>query len=220
MKETFLTLLSVLCSALMLAQEPVQQGTITVRKKAIPPFFRVQYSYSKIPREYRPGKLRFLERPRKYDEVRPGQQEKYFLEYPRRTGSLSQLFAAAVQAVYEEADTPRTDTIRIRLTLGKGKLCRIKAVEIRNGDRIGKHAVTDETVAFAKNMLVNALWGSPGGYSHERKKPVADRTFFAEEFYCDVLLIVASFPLTYRQRYEGMNYCLADEELTVPQKKR
>lgn len=143
------------------------------------------------------------------------------LVFPRTTTLLSKHYADDVNYFYTSADTPRVDTIRIGFWINKQGA--VKRVYIRKGseEKMNKD-LYDQIVGAALKIK---KWGEPGGY-WPRKRFLRKQEFVKDNFYCDMYIIVSSYPMSMEQVKSGSRYMNSDrcrniiETVPPPKKKK
>jgi hypothetical protein len=66
----------------------------------------------------------------------------------------------------------------------------------------------------ASQLLTGLVWGERGGYYQGRKKMFRPATLVLESYYCEVFVIVSSYPLTQEQKIA--HYAAFDYPLNSP----
>jgi|GEM_PF-2668915 len=135
------------------------------------------------------------------------------LVHPSTTTLFSKHFADEVAYYYSIADTPRVDTMRIGFWISTSGA--VKGVYIRENENEKIPASIYDQVIGASLKL--RKWGTPGGY-WKRKRFLRKQEFVRDNYYCDMYVIIASFPMSVEQkkskvRYAGKDVCLNPPKL-------
>lgn len=192
----------------------IPQGVIYVRKPTIIPYVKVEYKYYlshvnmvKVNVPANNG----IEGAVETDNVPMFDSSVYSkrLErvYPKKDAELlSKMFVEHLTYLYSPSDTPRVDTMVIGMWINtRGKVQRVMddpEYTLRMPDKM----VAELTRASKKV----STWGEPGGY-YGRKKMFKKAPLILESYYCEVFVIVSTFPLTQEQkitRYSAFDYPL------------
>jgi hypothetical protein len=206
----------------------IAMGTIIVAKQPIAPYYKVEYEMRRIAD---PAKTVKKVRTPATDST-SGETEQFAStdgssEWTRRSGNpggdslglekgtrlvfpktnllLSRHYADDVNFFYSRSDTPRVDTIRVGLWINKQGA--VKRVYIRQSN-------AEETPQDLYDQVVGASlklkkWGEPGGY-WPRKRLFRKSVFVKDNFYCDMYIIVASYPMSAEQLISGSRYMNTD----------
>jgi hypothetical protein len=204
--------------------DEIPQGVIKVRKANILPYVKVEYKYYlshvsmvkvNVPSANGMG-------PDEVDEVPVFDSAVYSKRKPRMYPKkecqlLSKMFVENMACLYSVNDTPRVDTMVIGLWIdANGKVRRVlddPEYTLKMPDQMVKE------LTRASHLLSGENWGQKGGYFQQNKRRFRQPTLTFESYYCEVFVIVSSYPLTQEQkitRYAPFDYPLnsppTDEE--------
>lgn len=206
----------------------ISMGTIIVAKQPIAPYYKVEYEMRRIADPSKTVKkvrtpaidstsgdtAQFVSTDGSSEWTRrsgnPGgdslELEKGArLVFPKTNMLLSKHYADDVNFFYSRSDTPRVDTIRVGLWINKQGA--VKRVYIRQSN-------AEETPKDLYDQVVGASlklkkWGEAGGY-WPRKRIFRKSVFVKDNFYCDMYIIVASYPMSAEQLKSGSRYMNID----------
>ncbi|MDQ3108670.1 MAG: hypothetical protein M3R17_02150 [Bacteroidota bacterium] len=202
----------------------IPEGVIYVRKSAIIPYVKIEYKYYLsqvhtvevlVPVDN--GIDGNVERKRVPVFDSSHYSPKLERVYPKEHGLLlSKMFIENMTYRYNENDTPRVDTMVIGMWIDK---------------KGGVKQVLDDpeyTLQMPDQMVKELTWasqsvkewGAAGGY-YEKKKFLRKAPLIFESYYCEVFVIVSSYPLTVEQkltRYAPFDYPLNSPPLDEQQK--
>lgn len=197
-------------------------GVIRVARKPITPYYKVEY---KMFRMQDPSKGTDRKNPADSSAIAAGkgwknddeERDSLSLEpgsklvFPGQGIHLSQFYNSQVTYYYHFTDTPRVDTMHVGFWIGtQGK---VRQVYIREKERPGMPpALFDQVVAASMKVK---KWDSPGGYLTP-KRFLRKRRFVRDNYYCDMRLIMASYPMTLEQKKSGVHYSNKDVCLNPP----
>ncbi len=203
----------------------IPQGIIYVRKSNIIPYVKVEYKYylSKVSmvRENKTvtdpiaGNIIEVDNVPVFDSTVYSPKLKRV--YPRETQLLSKLFVENMNFKFNANDTPRVDTLVIGMWIdSKGRIKRVL------DDPEYTFKMSDELVKeLTRTSQQISIWGDAGGY-YEKKKLFRKSPLILESYYCEVFVIVSSYPLLVEQknsRYAPFDYPLNSPPLDEQQKK-
>ncbi|CAN5915176.1 hypothetical protein BH11BAC7_BH11BAC7_20300 [soil metagenome] len=201
----------------------IPQGIIYVRKSTIIPYVKVEYKYYlshvnmvrvNIPVD------NGVEGNVETDNVPVFDSSVYSKRlvraFPREKELLSKLFVENMMYRYNASDTPRVDTMVIGLWVNtRGKVQRVMddpEYTLKMSDQLAKE--------LTRTSQLITDWGDAGGY-YGRKKLFKKAPLILESYYCEVFIIVSSYPLTQEQkitRYAPFDYPLNSPPLDEQQK--
>ena len=206
----------------------IPQGVIYVRKSNIIPYIKVEYKYYlsrvnmvKIDRPVENGIEGYYET----DNVPVFDSAVYSRTlkrlYPKKTQAplLSKLFVENMKYLYSASDTPRVDTMVIGMWIDdRGKIRRVlddPEYTLKMPEQMVKE------LTRASQMVSGTMWGERGGYFQKKKKIFSRPTLMIQSYYCEVFVMVSSFPLTEEQkvtRYAAFDYPLNSPPVDEQQK--
>ena len=204
----------------------IPQGVIYVRKPTIIPYVKVEYNYYlsrvsmvKVNVPVNNG----IEGAVETDNVPVFDSFAYSPKikrvYPKQKELLlSKMFVENLTYLYNANDTPRVDTIVIGLWIDRsGKIKRVMD-DPEYTLKMPEQMVKELTRASQK--LSGETWGDKGGY-YEKKKRFRPQALVIEHYYCEIFVIVSSYPLTEEQkitRYSAWDYPLNSPPLDEQQR--
>lgn len=202
----------------------IPQGIIRVRKPTVVPYVKVEYKYYlshvnmvrvNIPVDNGVnGNVETDNVPVFDSSVYP---KRLVRVYPKEKELLSKMFVENMMYRYNANDTPRVDTMVMGLWINaRGKVQRVMddpEYTLQMSDDLLKELTrTSQTITD---------WGDAGGYYSGRKKLFKKPTLILESYYCEVFVIVSSYPLTQEQkitRYAPFDYPLNSPPLDEQQR--
>lgn len=132
-------------------------------------------------------------------------------DYPVNADPLSRYFVENLNYRFQPNDTPRVDTMLYGMWIdSRGKVKYI--MPDSNYDCHMSSALIRELDSISWRI---SNWGTGGGY-HTPKKFLRPAHFVGESYYCEVYVIVSSYPLTVEQKKTGTSYAPFDYPLNCP----
>ena len=200
--------------------DEIRQGVIYVQKPNIIPYVKVEYKYYL-------SHVNMVQIDRPVDNGVPGNVERESVPqfdsnmysqklqrvYPVKGEDplLSKMFVDNLQYRYNVSDTPRVDTMVMGMWIDlHGKVKRVLD-DPEYTLKMPEQMVKELTNAGQK--VVNATWGSAGGYK-EKKKLFRKQPLILESYYVEVFIIVSSYPVTQEQKIS--RYASFDHPLNAP----
>lgn len=197
--------------------EEVHAGVIMVKKPQVKPYVKVEFQYTlanvhKVDVLVPVGPNLQPER-----DWAPVYDSAYSVRlkrvYPQKNIQLSRYFSQNMLYTYMPSDTPRADTMYIGMWIdSKGKIRYVRPDTSWVGDM--PEYMIGELAAIA-NSLRDTDWGKGGGYMSE-KRFMSPSEFFGESFYCELFVIVSSYPMTAEQKRSGALFAPFDYPLNSP----
>lgn len=195
----------------------IPQGIIYVRKATIIPYVQVQYKYYlahvnmvKVNRPVENGIEGYVET----ENVPVFDSSVYSRllkrQYPKKAESplLSKMFVENMKYLYSANDTPRVDTMVIGLWIDANGKIRHVLDDPEYTLKMPDQMVNELT--RASQTLSGKMWGEKGGY-FQRKRMFRPAPLVLESYYCEMFVIVSSYPMTVEQkisRYAPFDYPL------------
>jgi hypothetical protein len=202
----------------------IPQGIIYVRKATIIPYVQVQYKYYlahvnmvKVNRIGASG-YEETENVPTFDSTVYSRLLKR--QYPKKAEGplLSKMFVENMKYLYSASDTPRADTMVIGLWIDANGKIRYVLDDPEYTLQMPDQMVNELTRASQK--LYGTMWGEKGGY-FQRKKMFRPAPLVLESYYCEMFVIVSSYPMTVEQkisRYAPFDYPLNSPPTDAQQK--
>ncbi|GAB4140613.1 MAG: hypothetical protein Fur0041_15800 [Bacteroidia bacterium] len=197
----------------------VPQGVIVVKKPVIQPFVKVGYSLYlssvtlvdvEVPANNGVDGAVEMDRVPVFDSG--AYSQKWERVYPQKQIHLSKHFSDKLHYNYAPSDTPRIDTMVVGLWITKSGKIKWKAVDTVLSDDMPP-ALEDQLYAAVK--LLPEVWGQGGGFNTPRRFLKPSR-FYGESYYCEMFVIVSTFPLTQVQQNTGVLAAPFDTPLNSP----
>lgn len=131
------------------------------------------------------------------------------LVFPHTDLLLSKYFSEQISYFYKRTDTPRVDTMHVGLWINKQGA--VKRVYVHNAEGMPKD-LFDQVIGASIGLK---KWGTAGGY-YPRKRFLRKQKFVKDNYYCDMYVIIASFPMTVDQKTSGARFMPQDRCLNFP----
>lgn len=199
----------------------IPQGIIHVKKATIAPYVKVEYKYylahvntvkMEVPVENGvQGNVEMKDVP-VFDSTVYSRLIKR--QYPRKIKDplLSKMFVENMKFLYGSGDTMRADTMVLGLWIDNRGRVREVIDDPEYTLNMPEQMVNELT--RTSQLLQGAQWGEKGGYYQGRKKMFKQPTLVLESYYCEVFVIVSSYPLTQEQKIA--HYAAFDYPLNSP----
>lgn len=199
----------------------IPEGVIYVRKPHINPFIKVDYKLflsrvmlAPVEVPVGDGIMPEIDTVPIYDSAyykRAFYVKNTDKNYPVKSEFYAKYFAENLHYQYSSADTPRVDTLTIGMEiLSNGKVKYITPYTELAGNM--PKEMLDQLTHLSMGIT---SWGTGGGYQTKKKflKPIQR---IPENYYCEIYVIVSSYPLTQEQKNTGMAYSPFDYPLNSP----
>jgi hypothetical protein len=223
MKLRFIFLLAcVLGSCALNAQDTIPDddiptGKIKVKKPEIHPYVKVEFRYTlahvrktEVLVQVAPNLPLERDWAPVYDSAYSVRLKRM---YPQKTLQLARYFSTNMLFTYTSSDTPRADTMYVGMWIdSKGKIRYVRPDTSWTGDMPVQLAVELYSIA---SSLRDMDWGKGGGYFTE-KRFLHQPEFFGESYYCEMYVIVSSYPMTAEQKRSGSKFAPFDYPLNSP----
>ncbi|CAN5120715.1 hypothetical protein BH09BAC5_BH09BAC5_07980 [soil metagenome] len=201
----------------------IPQGVIYVRKSNIIPYIKVEYKYYlshvttvKVNRPVENGVEGNVETDNVPVFDSAIYSKKLARAFPKENILLSKMFVENMNFRYNPVDTPRVDTMVIGFWINsRGKIQRVLD-DPEYTLKMPEQMVNELT----KTSQTVSEWGGAGGY-YPKKKRFRKTPLILESYYCEVFVIVSSYPLTKEQRitsYSAFDYPLNSPPINEQQK--
>lgn len=199
------------------ADAPIPQGVIKVRKPAVRPYFKVDFllTLSRVTEveilvPAANGLPGVMERD-KVPVFDSSYSEKNERVFPVKSVHLAKLLVDEIDFSYAFSDTTSIDTMVVELWIGKnGKIKWRSADTLHNGNM--PRALELELYTTLTGMTE---WGKGGGYK-EPKKFLRKQKLMPENYYCVLYVVSSAKPLTAQQKSTGSRYAPFDIPLNSP----
>ncbi|TND06482.1 MAG: hypothetical protein FD123_3520 [Bacteroidetes bacterium] len=205
----------------------VGTGVIRVTRKPISPYFKVEYTMTRMLDPVKAAKKNknadSTAQPDngdsgwKYERKKSDDEDSLTLErgakvvFPTRITNISQHYMNEITYYYNFTDTPRVDTMHVGLwinTTGK-----IRQVYVREQEKeTVPESLYDQVIGASLKLK---KWDAYGGH-WPRKRFLRKQKFVKDHFYCSMNVIIASFPMSLEQKTSGVRFTAKDVCLNEP----
>jgi hypothetical protein len=199
----------------------IPQGVIYVRKPHITPFVKVDYKYflSHVIENGYKREVPVTDKNTGFTDMQTeiipifdsaAYSKKLKRSYPVSANLLSKYYVENMKYQYQENDTPRVDTLFVGMWIDpRGK---VKRVLLDTGFTNMPSELKEQAALISYGI---SDWGTGGGYVTPKKFLRPGKLTFAS-YYCEMYVIVSSYPLTEEQKKTGNSYAPFDYPLNSP----
>ncbi len=187
----------------------IEPGVIKVAKSPVYPYVKIDYDYRMVTAK---KKERYSKKV--YSSALEGMVDIGFLKKDSAqkdpSNNLSRLVCDSISFLYSYRDTPQVDTVRFHFTIKKNGL--IKSIITVERGTHNKYLFRQASALMNKYNYWPAAYRAwePGG-SVRKNRFSSTPKFYPAEFDCTFTLVVASFPLTLKQKNTGIHFIDNDE---------